>query len=328
MNSREKMLVALVAGVVLLFGAKFAYDQIAGMFDENDKAVADINKKIDKSSADIAAGKKAAQRIAEWERRSLPSDRVQAPVKYNDWLVQLVSKHGFRGKDVHPVGMVGLATNTAALGYEKFGFEVKGLTDITCKPLVDFLYEFYASNQLHKIKTLEFRPTSDSQLEVTMTVEAMLLPGATGSDGKPRREKLSDVPPKTLTLGNVAAYEKSIAGRNFFKAYEPPVVVDTSRGRTNPPPNTSPPFDYAKYTKLTGIVTENDVPEIFVSVQPTGDKFNGLKVGDEFTVGGVTYKVASIGTRNAVLTTEGKRKQIEFGGTLHDAIDLPEEPGL
>ena len=121
----------------------------------------------------------------------------------------------------------------------------------------------------------------------------------------------------------MADYEKLITGRNLLAEYTPPAAPRTDSG-----PAKNSPFDMAKYTTLTGIVTENDDPRIFVSVKPTGEKFNGLKEGDEFTVGGVTYKVVSIGTRDAVLSTDGKRKQIDLGGNLRDAVDLPDDGKL
>ena len=113
-------------------------------------------------------------------------------------------------------------------GLEKFGFEVKGVSDISIKQLVDFLYDFYASNQLHTIRLLEVHPLTDAQhLEVHIQIEAMLLPGAKTADGRPRRDTLSNVPLKSLSLGKMPDYEKLITGRNLMAEYTPPAAPRT-----------------------------------------------------------------------------------------------------
>src|SRR5262249_8546386 len=156
---------------------------------------------------------------------------------------------------------------------------VAGQSDIKMTQLIDFLYDFYASNQLHKIRELDVRPRTDGKLDVKIYIEAIALRNVD------REHQLNIATNKQLSLGNLKAYQSAIADRNMFSEYTLP------RERTQQPRNTTPPFDVSKFTEVTGITTQpNDERLLWVNVKTTGDKFY-LKEGDEFTVGGVKYKV-------------------------------------
>jgi hypothetical protein len=84
------------------------------------------------------------------------------------------------------------------------------------------------------------------------------------------------------------------------------------------------PLDMAKYATVTGIVEQNDEPQIWVLVKTTGELLK-LREGDDFTVGDLKFKVLKIGVRDAVITAEGKKVQVSVGDNLRDATPMPTE---
>jgi hypothetical protein len=198
--------------------------------------------------------------------------------------------------------------------FEKYDFQIKADTDVSMKPLVQFLYDFYCSNQLHKIRQLLLKPHGDGKgLEVNIEIEALLLPGAD------RRDKLSSQRLDHLSLGDIAAYEKATGDRNLFSEFVPPKaqVVKAEAPKRQP-------LDVAKYATVTGIIEQNDEPQIWVLVKTTGELLK-LREGDDFTVGDLKCKVLKIGVRDAVITAEGKKVQVSVGDNLRDATPMPAE---
>jgi hypothetical protein len=158
------------------------------------------------------------------------------------------------------------------------------------------------------------KPHADGKAaELTIEIEALLLPGAD------RRDKLSSEKLDQLSLGDVAAYEKAIGGRNLFSEYVPPhaqaVKVEAPKRQ---------PIDAAKYAMVTGIVEQNDEPQIWVLVKTTGEMLK-LREGDDFTIGDLKCKVLKIGVHDAVITTEGKKVQVSVGENLRDATPMPSD---
>ena len=84
-------------------------------------------------------------------------------------------------------------------------------------------------------------------------------------------------------MGDVSEYEKTIGGRKLFSEYVPIKAVTAEIKPKNR-------FDAAKYATVTGIIEQNDQPQIWVLVKTTGELLK-LSEGDEFTVGDLKCKV-------------------------------------
>jgi hypothetical protein len=307
MNRREKTLAIGVAALVGLLAIYYLFDSVAAKFADRDRQLTDLNQKIKQKQDRIDAGVRAQKKMADWNRRSLPSDAKQAPSLYQSWLLQLVDGAKLASATVQQQSTVG-HTGT----FEKYAFQIKADSDVSMNELVQFLYQFYCSNQLHRIRQLLIKPHSDGKaLEVTIEIEALLLPGAD------RRDKLSTEKLDKLALGNVGAYEKAIGDRNLFSEYTPPRA---QVAKVEPPKRQ--PVDVAKFATVTGIVEQNDEPQIWVLVKTTGELLK-LHEGEDFTVGDLKCKVVKIGVRNAVITAEGKKVQVSVGDNLRDATPLP-----
>jgi hypothetical protein len=310
MKPRERMLAIGVAALVGLLLLNAVYQQISGAFTQRNGQKAELEKKVQDKQRTIEAGRRAEKLLVEWRHRSLPSNKESARSQYNQWLVSLVDRVKLESPVVDYMPTIGRST-----AYDKFGYRIKGDGDISMKQLIHFLYEFYNTNQLHQIRQLTIKPKADGkQMELTIDVEAMQLPGAD------RPDKLNLEPSNRLKLANQGAYEKTIGDRNLFVAYTPP---RTDRVKTEPPKTvTKQPFDIAKFAKVTGIVEDNNRPQIWVSVQTNGELLK-LTEGEDFTVGDVQCKVVKIGVRDAVVTVAGKQKQVKLEDNLRDAAEMP-----
>jgi hypothetical protein len=311
MNNREKRMALGVAALVGLLMLYYVYSSIADQFTQRETKITQLEQTVAKNKQTILAGNVAKKRLTEWEHRSLPSNKEIAPTKYLNWLLELVDHSKLESPDVHDKGTFTSAASKNT-PYDKFAFQVKGRTSIDMTQLVHFLYEFYASNQLHTIRSISLTPDNNAKkLDVVLEIESLVLPTAD------RTDELAEKPLKQLARGDTAAYQKLIGGRNLFAEYTPPRVV---------PPGPAPPtpMDYAKYTNVTAIMEDDSGPQLWVLVKPT-DKLFKLKEGEDFTVDGVTYNVVKIKSRRVVLKSDGKQVQVSLGESLHDAAPVPAE---
>jgi hypothetical protein len=323
MKSREKMLAIGVAAVLALLGLKFGYDTVSQWFADSEKRIADLTSDQEKAEAKIRAGNAAERRMKDWQERSLPTNSERGRADYQLWLISLANKHlknalVDRGnlmieKSATPRGGVAVGKDKDKPLYEKYRFHIKAASDLQMAGIVKFLYDFYAANHLQTIRNLSLIPDKD-KLNVSIDIEAMMLPTAQRKD-----DLLKDGLSK-LALGDSSAYQKIIGGRDLFEPYKEP-----ARPRDPGPSSPAPPFDIAKYTKVTAIKAYNDEPEIDIN-GPSGHH-SGLKEGSDFKVGDSTYKVLEIHTKDAVLLVDGKdRKNIKLGDMLRDAIPVSETP--
>jgi hypothetical protein len=309
MNTREKKLAAGLAAVLGVLAIYYVYDILAGKFNDREKQIQKWNQTIEDNQTKLAAGDRAQRKMKQWERRSLPNDVKLAPSLYESWLLKLVDDSQLESATVQQQTTVG-HTGT----FEKYAFQIKADADISMKQVVDFLYRFYSSNQLHKIRQLMIKPHVDGKaLDVTIDIEALLLPGAD------RHDKLSNEKLDQLALGDVKNYEKIVDDRNLFSAYVPP-HAQAPRVEARRPPA----VDAAKYATVTGIIEQDDQPQVWVLVKTTGELLK-LHEGEEFVVGNVKCKVLKIGVRDAVITTEGKLVQVSIGDNLREGTPVPAE---
>lgn len=172
-KKREKILALVVAALLLVVVGRFLFTTWRGPL----KALADrrdeLVKEVDKKHERVARSRKAQARLAEWNRRSLPSDPVVARSLYQNWLLGLGKEAGFQGTKVDVTGQGRQRGGV----YRALRFTVQARA--TIEKLTDFLYQFYSADQLHLIRSLSIKPTADSgDLELTLVVEALSLPDA------------------------------------------------------------------------------------------------------------------------------------------------------
>ncbi len=309
LKKREKILAAVTASLLVLFVGRFLVSAWRGPAN---RLRADRDKKrteVDVKQKRLAKGQQAEQRLAELNRRSLPSDPETARSLYQGWLFALSEEAGFDGTKVE-------TSEGRARGNIYHGLHFSVNAEASLDQLTEFLHKFYSAGHLHRIRNLKIQPTAKGQnLELVFSIEALSLPGAD------RQDKLSGVASDRLAAADLEEYRKAIGGRNLFAAYEPP---RPELPKTGGPPE-PPKFDPTKYAYLTGIVNGVDnEPEVWLLARTSG-KTQKLHKGDTFEVGELKGKILHINRRDAEVEIDGQRWLFPIGDNLHEVRKLSEE---
>jgi hypothetical protein len=309
MSEREKKLGLAVLAVLLLFGGKMGWDKFQSALQAKRSALSAAEQDFQSAELELEKAKIAAEKVRNWEEQSLPRDRSVAQSLYRSWLIDQLEASKVRYRDVAPAGTGSRATGA----YEGLAFNIEGEGDLAS--VVRFLHAFHRSNALHKITLLSLRPsTSGSDLQVTINVEALLLPNTIRKSGMP--EGVSD----RLAEAEVEHYLKSIVARNPFVAYKPPPPKIVERPReTRQPPPAPPAFDESSQARLTGIVQAGPQLQAWVKVLTTNENLR-LVAGDELKVGKFEGKVVEVRPQQMVIEVEGERQIIPLGKFLREGV--------
>jgi hypothetical protein len=312
LSHREKVLARVVAVLGVVVVGWLVLGVVGGPLDsrraERDRLDAEIKKRADT----VTAAKKAQDRLADWNRQSLPSDASKAALLYQNWLQELVGKVGFHDKKVMPT----VSTTPGDWG-QRLPYTVQG--QATLEQLVQFLFDFYRAGHLHIIRHLEVKPVPQSkEFTVRVTIDALSLSTAD------RKDKLTDKPSDRLALKSADEYRKLIGTRNMMAAYRP-----------KPPPSSGPSdlekqssvFDPSKWAFVTGIVSVGGKPMVWIKSRTT-DKSYQLQQGDKFDLGPFHATIARINPRDVEIVSDGKRVTIALGGNVRGDVEpkKPSEP--
>ena len=262
MQRREKILAAVVAGLALLLAGYIGYGRVNKWFTTRASTRQALVSQIADKRLREARALEAAERLGEWEHRSLPADRDRARSLYQNWLLGLVDRLKLSQINVDP----GRPTAVGA-DYTRLPFTIRGRG--TLEQFTRLIFEFYRTNHLHKLRDVTLKPIEGStDLDLNLTIEALVLPGADSATA------LNTEPSERLAAAEIETYLRAIVGRNLFGAYEPPkpIVVKTS-----PPPPPKPSFDPATQAVLTAVLAVDGQPQAWVRVKTSGQllKLNG-----------------------------------------------------
>ncbi len=170
MNPRERILAGLIGMLLLLMVAAFVFRRVSDAVDRRQRSVESLQAEKTRQETILTQGKKAEQKLEAYQKRSLPNERETARSLYQQWLLDQVDRAGFRSPTVR-------ATDRTTRGrfYDQLTFQVDA--DGSLEQVVDFLQEFYSTEDLHRIQQLTLQPIRGSQsLDVIMVIEALLLP--------------------------------------------------------------------------------------------------------------------------------------------------------
>ncbi len=311
LRKRERILVVVTAVLALAFGVRFLFSMLGGATGELAEARDKLAKVVRDKEQDVREGNKAAARLAEWDKRSLPADHEIARSLYQNWLSELADQVGFQG--THVESAEGHMTKKA---YYALPFTVRG--EATMEQLVRFLFQFYQAGHLQQIRHLSIKPLENVKgqensktLKLSISIEALSLPGAD------RPDKLSSEPAHALAVAALDEYSKVIVGRNLFLPYTASGPVQSR------PTDSSPPqFDPAKYAYLTAVLDVGGRPQAWLLSRTTDQTFK-LSQGDAFTIGPVHGKVTRIDHHYVELEIDGARYQLALGNNLRDSMQPP-----
>ncbi len=293
MKKREKTL-AIAVGVLAAFyvGSWLFHNALEGPLEAKRKTITRLNRDIEKKEAKLVRARRTAKELAEWNAQSLPSDLGQAPGLYRTWLDLVCKRVGFDDLNVgssDPVGRKG--------SYAKLVFTVRGY--VTLAQLVEFLWEFYSTDHLHKIQKLDITPTKDNQLDLSIAIEALALPEAD------RKENLTPRKSNRLASSTVDDYLQPIVNRDLFR------IVGSG----------SDPTDL---TYLTAVIENDGQLEAWFTLRGK-DRMLKLRVGETLDIGQFRGAVAEIVEGDVVIESEGERWLLTIGENLANAASLPPE---
>jgi hypothetical protein len=225
MNKREKILAVVVGALlvcVVLFVSLRKVDSAIQMRRQQMRA---LEQQVNDKQRIVRFSQAEADRMTEYERRSLPSDVEKARTLYQSWLVGQVRELGFDDPQVDVI-----ASRKENDVYHTISFAVNGRADL--KQLVNFLYNFYSADYLHRIRRLHAKRLSNTrQLDVSFSIDALSLPTASSED-----QLHND--PKPVLEYDLIAYWETILGRNLSGPPNTPPVLDVAdevSGHTNQP---------------------------------------------------------------------------------------------
>ncbi|MCO6458501.1 MAG: cadherin repeat domain-containing protein [Pirellulaceae bacterium] len=205
MSRREKLLLAAVALLVVVFVGIWAVQQVSGWFSLREDQIATLEEEIRTKEFTRLRGTRAAEQLAVWESQALPEDRELARSMYQSWLLQAVENVDLQDVKVDPVG--GRPVGDV---YFIHPFNVSGRGNL--EQLVAFLYDFHAADLLHRIERMTVTPIRDSKLlDIVFTVEAVSLPGSSNVDKLPVERRSS-----RLAWDSLEKYQAPILRRNLF----------------------------------------------------------------------------------------------------------------
>lgn len=299
MQQRERLLAKITGAVALIAGAQFAYTFVQGAFDERKTQLDAIEQELESKKTTVTRGKRAQKRLKEWEHRSLPADLDQARSLYQNWLANLVEKIR--------LGKAEVTSGPAMprLGfYNRIPFTVRGQGSLD--QITTLLYEFYRADHLHQIQRFSLAPVAvgagpqaPSQFDVSLSIEALALPGAD------RRDKLNDAVSERLAWKELDDYRKPIAERNLFAPHSERRVSDESQD-----------------AYMTAVVKVDGQLQAWLSLRGSGRMLK-LREGDKLDVGSLHGTISRIKEQAIEIESEGKRRRVSLGKSLAEGFELP-----
>jgi hypothetical protein len=222
MNKRERTLVLLVGLSLFALAAFFGVRKVTDASRVRRQQIAAAEKAVRDKTQILQLSAEPADRMEEYERRSLPSDLEKARSLYQTWLLNLVKDVGLEDTQVSV-----LPARSEKGVYHVLGFSVSGRGNMP--KLVSFLHRFYSADLLHRVRRLHAkRVPGTKQLDLAVAIDAVSLPTADSTD------KLNEQAARKLVYGDLTAYLGIILQRNLS-------------GPANKEPNIELPSELTKY---------------------------------------------------------------------------------
>ena len=302
MNQREKVLVAAVTALVALWGSTQGWDKYQTALDSNLGTQRSVAQELSTVRAATERGRRAQQKLRQWNRQSLPTDPEIAKALYQDWLQQQLTDAGLQVKDIKISSPLASSNR-----YRQFTYVVSGSGKLG--PFTDFLHRFYQAPHLHRISKSTLRPTGDDRQELTisLTIDALSLP-----EGD-RKDQLAEGT-NNEKISPLAEFQKEIVSRNLFATHQlpkPPVVVAS---------NEEQPDNEAAQAKFSRIHYGEGGWLMAVSMEKTG-KVMYFREGDMIRIGRFRGRIEQLDgdQRRAIVANRTGRLQIRLGQTLAEA---------
>lgn len=322
LDQRQKILVGALVGVLVLWqGSGAVWGLVFGPYNDRYSQIEILDQQLGKKQKAQRELEIAERRMRLFERRSLPAEPAVASTLYHHWLLDLAGKHEFERLVVTPKRIgVSFANQTFV------PIPVSISAECTTEQLCHFLYEFYRTDLLHKVKHLGIESTEfskDPKLKVVLDIEGLSL-----IKSPPRNRLFADKQEQqvaaTMAKREFSEFERLIDKNHFVRGYngppKPPVLP-------SPPP---PPFDSAPHVKLVACVeVEGASAEAWLFDQ-SANKQVILSKGSSFEIAGVRGNVTDVAKDFVLLKVDQKDFRLELGSSLKELkpVSVPANPAV
>lgn len=304
MNNREKTLAIAIVALLGVFGSMSIHGRIENNHTQKTAILSNVRSDLDSALDELKSADRAEEKLRMWRACSLPYDEDIARSLYQHWVVTQLSQAGLSNIDVK-TQLVPVSTRST------YGTLTVNITaEGPLGSLTSFLFAFYEADLLHKISSLLVSPNpTDEMLDLTMEIEALILPDAENSGVLPKGTT------NRLANDNAKTYVDSIVGRNLFAVYKrslEPRLESSAVVREQPTPKPKSSFDDATQAYVTGIVELDGRLEAWINVRTTGE-FLRLSKGATFEIGLMSGYIADISARAVLLETDDGLIEVGFG---------------
>lgn len=292
MQKREKLLAGVVGLLVAGYAGNMLFQRVLqGPLQARYDKVDRLKKEIDRKDGQLRLAQQAGKKLTVWQHQSLPRDPEVARSQYQEWLLEVVGRAGFKLPNVDS------GEPTAKKGaFQRLAFSVRGRA--TMEQLTRFLYEFYRANHLHQIQRLSINPVANTaELDLSLTIEALILPDAD------RKDRLSNERSMRLASDTLSDY-RVLVDRDFF-----------GQGPAGD-------YDDADFAQLTAITDVDGLPQAWFKLQTSGEILR-LHEGQNFQIGQFRGTVAEIRPPDLIVASDDQRWLLTLGENLSQATALP-----
>jgi hypothetical protein len=305
LNARERRLALLVLGVLGFYMVYWtAQRMLLGPIGQRDAQIASLTKDIQAKTRQLQQATEASDKIAAWEKISLPSDVRSAQSLYQEFLIQLVAKVGVEDPVITPVQPVQRMNL-----YTRIPFTIRGRASL--EQISELLYGLYEPNLLHQVRQLTIRRTGATEsrsLDVDLTVEGLALNGA------PVRPDLipGESPKSPLFASRTRTEFASLREKNIFRPYRDPT----------PPPRPlegprEPSVDLARHVVLVASTRVGPDHVAWLYDRLTNQNLM-LQAGDRVDVGGIKGKLVAVESDAVRMDVDGKPYRLDLGRSLRE----------
>lgn len=213
MTQRERVLAILVGFCLLVVGGYYFMNQYFSALGNRDRQIETLSKRLKEEEFVKAKADMALDRLEVYKQHAMPESIRASQSFYQERLRETLESTGFDDIVIKPLN------GRRGGNHYQHMFTING--QATMEQFVQFTYEFYSFNILHKFTKLTIIPVKDSELlDISMNVSVLSLDG---TEDVPQPE---DVRIPKLAHGTLQDYTDVILQRNLFApANKPPLFT-------------------------------------------------------------------------------------------------------
>lgn len=307
-NRREKILVGVIALLAAVYLCRFLGNRFVLEPMRRQSILSDqLQREIRVKEKQLETVRISQSDLARWRERSLTPDVPSAQTQYEQYLFELVQKHGVGDWVVEP------GTVLKEEHLTRFPFRVTG--QITLHDLTGLLYEIYQNQLLHRVRRLQLQRLSDGENEVrvVLNLEAISVQGA---------EERSELLPATLAaggpLGDSALEDFAIISERNILSPLLPIPIPAAPIASSPSIAQPAP---SELIRLTGTPFWGDSRQAWLHDQRNNASWV-FEHGQKIELAGLSGTLASIEQSHIELLINGRRWSLRLNDTLQQITEV------